>query len=621
MLRYQVMVSETPCNEPIGDSPAESPIEDKVVFFGDYESKDGYSAWYDCSLTRPASREVRDSYDQFCRSPTEVGSRDSMDALPHRKRALYEQQGSKMMLVKKFDSNASLQGKREGSANSFHGSKFKTITEEGSSDEDALRGNGNLKRSRKLPSHHWSTPAVFMVQDSNNNKDSDTDSVDSQRRSRRSRRLRPHSMYSSITDQRPQLLEVGPKLQCICEHDTVEEKLPVEKAPKRSHKVKRVESDNSDRDTSYLHLEKRNSFLDQLKTWDNDSDQGPKGRSPYDSHDRRNESESDSDHSISPSHSLVSLSDSESDRELAKNFHGADNIPGNRLSFVGEADQTHLFRTASFLKGVDSESASDGNSSDGHEKSDGKPSSPNVCQDIKPQTAVKADLRNIGQPDSADELKVCDPFFRPPHKVSRSPSNASSGVSSLQVSSSETNSVDSYSPCESRRSTRFSGGSSYSSGYGSSRSSYESQGIPPIKLSDRRSRGDNPQRSGRHSFPKLVEPYEWDASELEDVDTEGVAYNPKRYEELMALQKQLGVELDSGGSNEELRNDADLKKLTTSDLLKMQPKISPPRYKVDLLSDDEKDKRCSKLLAEYKTNKRAPARKSPQTTVYRTWHL
>lgn len=142
-----------------------------------------------------------------------------------------------------------------------------------------------------------------------------------------------------------------------------------------------------------------------------------------------------------------------------------------------------------------------------------------------------------------------------------------------------------------------------------------------MKARDRLSKEANPPKSVKSSFPKLVEPYEWDASGLEDCDTEGTSYNAKRFDELMALQKQLGVELDSGSSNEDMRNSADLEKLSASALLKMQPKISPPRYKVDMLSDDEKDKRCSKLLAEYKTNKKVPSRKSPQTTVYRTWHL
>ena len=213
MLRYAALVSSSPSHSP-EISSQDTVLSDKVRFFGDMETRDGMSAWYDCTLAKPASREVRDSYDQFCRQP-DVGSRDSMQSpigITARK-ASYEHLGPKV--VPKFGSNMSLP---EGRSSAFsRNPRFQPIKEESPRDRDVPRGNGTL--GRKQP-HHWSTPAVFTkrLEDTNNNSDekgSDTDSVDSRKRGRRGSRHRPHSLYEGklrpISEQ-----DSDPKLRCMC---------------------------------------------------------------------------------------------------------------------------------------------------------------------------------------------------------------------------------------------------------------------------------------------------------------------------------------------------------------------------------------------------------------------
>ena len=625
MLRYIEAVVGSPSNSSPADSPGDlspvdlSPVE-KVHYFGDgWETRDD---WYDCTLGTPVSREVRDSYDQFCKTSNDNGSRDSLNK-SHQGKRLYEQMGSKVFLVSKFDSNTSLQG-----YSTLKHPRFKAVREGGLREEGLRPGmprlpktDPNFKYARQQP-HHWSTPAVFTrhLESRNNREGSDSDSVDSVPRDRRSRRaVRPHSLYGSnslatraelkpITEQ-----DSDPKLRCVCEDDDDSDEVTCRfGGPKNSE------------DSSYLHLDRsesnRLSFVEQLKSWDGGSDDSL-GK-PYDSHDRRTASAqpveaterlgSDSENSISPAHSLVSLSESESDGEIGRKLHGSDGDV-NRLSVVGESDKVNMYRAVSYLKSMDSESSSD-------DQLKGI-SPPPGYKDKRIQSVTNLDLSSLQHADSLDELKACDPFYTGDARDSRSPSNASSGFCSIQVSSSETNSAQE-SPRESIKRTSRSSGSSRSSGYssvpGSLRSSLESKGeVSSSKLElPGKLNTSEPRDPGK--LPKHDEPYEWDpsSSELEELESEGSSYNPKAFENLLDLQRQLGVDLEDSGSSR-----GSLDKLSTSELLKYSPPVSPTKYKVDKLSDAEKNKRCSKLMQEYKTTRKIKNEIAAGSSIYRTWVL
>lgn len=648
MLRYTTLVN--------GTSPPRSPEvtsldSEKVHFFGDLETRDGQSAWYDCTLSKPASREVRDSYDQFCRPP-DVGSRDSIHKSPTE---MNGRKGShehlKPKVVQKFGSNSSLPERRTTSE-LFRNPRFQPIKEESPRERDVPRGNGNL--ARRQP-HHWSTPAVFTKrQDTNNNSDgkaSDSDSGDSSRRGR-TKRHRPHSLYEGKL--RP-ISEQGsdPKLRCTCDEEEESDdyfnyptlKLKDEGSPSLVGR-KSSETESS----SYLHLDRseshRSSFSEELKSW-NEHQPGK----PYDSHPNKDKGrpiDTDSENSVSPAISLASLSETESDREIARKLYDS-----NPNAIPNSAVAVAIPRVVTNLRSNDSESSSDERGGQGSRDRSQKLSPP-VYKEKKPASVTDLNLNPMERSDSMDQLKICDPFFQERHRVSRSSSNASSGIGSVQVSSSETNSIESPREARPRMSYRTSLDRT-SSGYASSRDSYDNPdrlrpGLVSARSSvssDRTSTGrassgyassrdsyENPDNLRPEDFskahaqirlrgrrPRSDEPYELDpsSSELDELETEGSSYNPKVYEEIMALQQEMGVNLDGSDSSRESLKE--MEKLSNSELLKYSPHLSPSKYKVDLYSDEEKDQRCSKLMAEYKTNKRLQDVKAKGSQIYRTWNL
>ena len=103
------------------------------------------------------------------------------------------------------------------------------------------------------------------------------------------------------------------------------------------------------------------------------------------------------------------------------------------------------------------------------------------------------------------------------------------------------------------------------------------------------------------------------------LDTEGASYDPKVYEDLMMLQQEMGVNLDGSDSSRESLKE--MEKLSNTELLNYSPELSPKKYKVDQLSDAEKDQRCSKLMEEYKTNKKLQNVRASGSHVYRSWDL
>lgn len=619
MLRYAKLVTSS---SPPRSPTASSEDSEKVHYFGDIESRDGQSAWYDCTLSKPASREVRDSYDQFCRQP-DIGSRDSIQKSPPEfgRKSSYEHLGSKAHVVQKFGSNNSLPERRDAFV--LRNPRFQPIQEEIPHDRDIPRGGAQL--GRRQP-HHWSTPAVFTRrEDSNNNSDgkaSDSDSGDSVRRGRKGRRHRPHSLYEGklrpISEQ-----DSDPKLRCTCDEEEESDeglKYPTQNGREvRStlslgRKIPEAES-------SYLHLERsdsqRLSFTDQLKGWSEKSLHGE----PYDKHSKKDKSsaapiDTDSENSVSPAISLVSLSETESDREIAQKLY--DSQPSGGAS-VRQPNAVALPRAVSKLKSVDSESSSDEHGKSGSRDRSRKPSPP-VYKDKKPPSVTDLKLNPIERADSMDQLKICDPFFQERHRVSRSSSNASSGICSVAVSSSETNSIES--PRDtSKRSSRSSDRTSTdraSSGYASSRDSYDN---PDRLRPEDFSKAHAQRRLTGKRFSPLEDPYELDpsSSEMDDLETEGASYNPKVYEDLMMLQQEMGVNLDGSDSSRESLKE--MEKLSNSELLRYSPNVSPTKYKVDQLSDAEKDQRCSKLMEEYKTNRKLQDVKATGSHVYRSWDL
>lgn len=593
-----------------------SPNRDKVTFFGDA----GSNAWYDCTLGRPASNEVRDSYDQFCRSPSsEIGSRDSLDrdAL---KRALYEHQGSKMHLVKKFDgSNNSLLFDKAGRP--IRGPRYRQSQPD--SDDPVL------KASKNSP-HHWSLPAVYSNHDAN--RDSDSDSVSSLGRRRR-RMNRPSSFYDGRSSLQRELVPIteqdsDPNLRCSCEEDENEE------TSKQSNDMGRGS------ESSYLHLERNDSlkketldelnridppkpFMDRLKAWDEESD-GSVGK-PYGPHPKLTDDEalqsidSNSDHSVSPAHSLASLTDSDVDGEISRQIDDA--LDNKRLSF----DTTKL-PGMPYMKHSDIDSASDiSDINDPRRKViNGHLSLPSY---LLPRDIA---LKNGMHASSLDQLKVCDPYYqrkrgKPP---SRSPSNASSGIYSVQVSSSETNSVDS--PIVSRRHSKGSARSSATSSGFESSSTRESFGyeIPPPFATWDPSKAVAMRNLHKHRFPYLDEPYEWDrectGSEFESGSEAGHFSKPNvisNMHQLLELQQRLGVDLESGSSNESLASKSKLEKMTLPEIMDYSPDVAPPSYEVDNYSPEEKDKRCSKLMDEFKANRKVQDERLNGCMIYQSWDL
>ncbi|XP_048588305.1 uncharacterized protein LOC116614255 isoform X2 [Nematostella vectensis] len=599
MLRHKDLIQESPYQ-----SPVHSP-KDKVLFFGEP------SGWYDCTLSRPASREVRDSYDQFCQSPADAGSRDSLDRAS-RKRALYEHKGSKIHLVKKFDSNSSLQFEKPPARES----RFSAIAEEVDLTDVSLIG------SHKRPHHHWSTPEVFRgsrVDDSNNNKEShnsDSESLDSFSRRRR-RRARPESYHEGAVSQQPELVPISeqdsnPSFKCLCE-DSTDEK----------------DAAKEDNRSSYLHLERndsqKSSFVDQLKGWEEEAI-----GQPYQRHERTKAgycNVSDSDNSVSPAHSLVSLSDSDVDAEIARKLHeGGESRP---LSYSGEPDKSHLYRAVSYLKSVDTGSASDTSEMDDKNVNtldrDRRQSRLSAQHNKDKEQEAVTTLKDIKCTDSLDQLKVCDPFYRAGSRPARTPSNASSGVFSVQVSSSETNSIESSPHQSRRRSARSSGTSSSGFDTASSRGSYSSEGFRTIDPA--RAHALRNTTAGR--FPHLEEPYEWDregtGSEFESgSDTGGFSFKPNmiaNMRHLLDLQRRLGIDLDSASSSESLPDKEKYEKMAATDALEFSPSLSPTKYHVDRYSLEEKDKRCSKLMEEYKANRRVEDEKLNGSIIYQSWDL
>ena len=613
MLRYAKLVT----NGSPPRSPVNSTEDEKVHYFGDSESRDGQSAWYDCTLAKPASREVRDSYDQFCRPPSDVGSRDSIQSPPG--------VGRKGYVVKKFGSNNSLPERRD--ASQFRYSRFQPIQEEIPRDRDDPRGGATL--GRRQP-HHWSTPAVFTRrQDSNNNSDgkgSDSDSVDSSRQTRKARpRHRPHSLYEGklrpISEQ-----DSDPKLRCTCDEEEESDegvKYPADKG--REGGTSSLGRKVPEPESSYLHLDRadsqRLSFTEQLKGWNEGSLKGK----PYDKHLKKDKNavplDTDSENSVSPAISMVSLSETESDREIARKLY--ESQPSNRNNnLTRPSDAVALPRIVTKLKSVDSESSSDEQGRSGIRDRSKKPS-PAVYKERKPPSVTDLNLSPVDRTDSMDQLKICDPFFQERHRVSRSSSNASSGICSVLVSSSETNSIESpreYSS-SSKRSSRSSDRTSTdraSSGYASSRDSYEN---PDRIRPEDFSKAHAQMRLKGTRFSPSDDPYELDpsSSEMDDVDTEGTSYNPQVFEDLMTLQQEMGVNLEGSDSSRESLKE--MEKLSNSELLRYSPEVSPTKYKVDRLSNVEKDQRCSKLMAEFKTNKKLQDVKASGSQVYRSWDL
>ncbi|PFX26807.1 uncharacterized protein LOC111328463 isoform X2 [Stylophora pistillata] len=621
MLRYaKLVMSASP-----PQSPTASEESEKVHYFGDLETEGGQSGWYDCTLAKPASREVRDSYDQFCRQP-DIGSRDSIQ-MSHSgfgRKGSIEQFGSKANSGQKFGSNNSLPEKKL-EVSVLRNQRFQPIQEEIPRDGDIPRGGTSLGRTQP---HHWSTPAVFTRrQDSSNNSDgkgSDSDSGDSMVRGRKGRRHRPHSLYEGklrpISEQ-----DSDPKLRCTCDDEEEEESDEGLKYPKR--RGREVSSTSSlgrklpEPESSYLHLERsdsqRLSFTDQLKGWGESTLAGQ----PYDKHSKNDKPsaapvDTDSENSVSPAISLVSLSETESDRDIAQKLNVSQ---PNGVADTRQSDVVALPRAVTKLTSVDSESSSDEHGNSRSRDRSKKPSPP-VYKNKKPPSVTDLNVNPIEPADSMDQLKLCDPFFQERHRVSRSSSNASSGICSVIVSSSETNSIES--PRDtSKRSSHSSDRTSTdraSSGYASSRDSYDNP--DRIRLEDYSKAHAQRRLRGKRATPH-EDPYELDpsSSEMEDLDIEGASYNPKVYEDLMMLQQEMGVNLEGSDSSRESLKE--MEKLSNTELLNYSPEVSPKKYKVDHLSDAEKDQRCSKLMKEYKTNKKLQDVRASGSHVYRSWDL
>lgn len=86
------------------------------------------------------------------------------------------------------------------------------------------------------------------------------------------------------------------------------------------------------------------------------------------------------------------------------------------------------------------------------------------------------------------------------------------------------------------------------------------------------------------------------------------------------MQQAMGVNLDGSDSSRESLKE--MAKLSNSEMMTYSPRMSPSKFKVDLYSDEEKDQRCTKLMAEYKTNKKLQDVKArPGSQIYRTWDL
>ncbi|XP_067038428.1 uncharacterized protein [Acropora muricata] len=625
-----------------GHSPELSLDSEKVRFFGDFETRDGQSAWYDCSLGKPASREVRDSFDQFCRA--DIGSKDSIHRSPtgsNGRKSSQDQIGSKG--APKFGSNVSLPEGKATNGN-FRNSRFTPIKEESPRERDVPRGKGTL--GRRQP-HHWSSPAVYSKrQDTNNNSDgknSDSDSGDSSSRGR-TRRHRPHSLYEGklrpISEQ-----DADGKLRCTCDADEESDDYANYPTLKLGEGGAPLTSESS----SYLHLDRSDTlkrpFPNRSKEWNE-----PTPGEPYASHRHRKPLDTDSENSISPAISLATLSETESDQEIARKLYGS-----RSSETTNGAVAATLPRAVKKLKSNDSESSSDEHGLQ-RSRDRSRKSSPPVYKVKKPASVTDLELKPVDRLDSMELLKACDPYFKNSNPVSRSSSNASSGIGSVPVSSCETNSIES--PRERR--PRFSSRTSLdraSSGYNSPRESLRSSSLRPSQMStsarssvssdrtstDRTSSGYTSSRdsyenteclrpedySKAHAQMRLSgkgrrsdETYDLDPSshDLHEVETEGSAYDPKVFEEIIAMQQAMGVNLDGSDSSRESLKE--MAKLSNSEMMTYSPSMSPSKFKVDLYSDEEKDQRCTKLMAEYKTNKKLQDVKArPGSQIYRTWDL
>lgn len=605
------------------DGPTEATVvsptspKDKVKFFGDVEQ----NGWFNCTLSRPASNEVRDSYDQFCRSPSDVGSRESLDRVAQ-KRALYEHKGSKIHLVKKFDSNSSLQydkGKQP-----LRGPRYKNI------DENLPPRPDVPLRQSKIHPHHWSSPAVysnlgdFRSNPVNRANDSDLDSSGSLGRRRR-RMHRPSSYYEGSVSLQPELNPITEQdsdtnLRCSCDDEQQHQG-----SPKSNGLVEGSES-------SYLHLERtdslKQSYTDRMKSWEEDSD-GSVGK-PYGPHPKEIEMnqlksiESDSENSISPAHSLVSLTDSDVDGEIARNIE-KDTVDSRRLSFSGEPDRSHLFRAESYIKSIDTDS-------DVSEMEDPKRKLYDAPHLVVNNVAAVSNLNDSMYSDSMDQLKACDPFYRiKPITVSRTPSNASSGIFSTQVSSSETNSIDS--PAVYRRSTKPNSSRSSatsSSGFetSSTRGSLGSESGPTSNWYDI-GKPYSSRNFSKQRFSHLEEPYEWDregtGSEFESgSETGGFSFRPNmiaNMRHLLELQRKLGIDLEGSGSSNESLVDKKQDDIIEPEAINGFDHEGSSKYNVDNYTFEEKDKRCSKLMDEFKANRKVQDEKLNGSIIYQSWDL
>lgn len=533
-----------------------------------------------------------------------------------------------MHLVKKFDgSNSSLQFDK---GRGMRGPRYKTPPP--GSDEDAA-----LKRSKDNP-HHWSLPAFYPNPAdwrNQSNRDSDSDSVSSLGRGRRRRMHRPSSYYEGSASLQRELVPITEQdsdtnLRCSCEEDEGDQESKVPNG-----------LDSRGSESSYLHLERNDSlkrsnldalnkieppslpYMDRLKAWDEESD-GSVGR-PYGPHPKLTDDEalqsidSTSENSVSPAHSLASLTDSDVDGEIARQINDA--LDGKRLS----ADSAMLTGIP-YTKHFDIETASDISEKGNPRKKvmNGHLSLPNY---LSPRNTPI--INNTMHADSLDQLKLCDPYYQRKrgNQVSRTPSNASSGIYSCQVSSSETNSVDS--PIVSRRQSKCSARSSAtSSGFESSSSARESLGSEaPIGYSFDPSKVVAMRNIHKHRFPYLDEPYEWDqgtGSELESGSEVGHYYKPNmiaNMHQLLDLQQRLGIDLESGSSNESLSSKSKLEKLTIPEMINYNPEVPLSSFEVDNYSAEEKDKRCSKLMNEFKANRKVQDEKLNGSMIYQSWDL
>ena len=155
------------------------------------------------------------------------------------------------------------------------------------------------------------------------------------------------------------------KLRCTCDEE--EESDEGLKYP--THKGREVSGTLSlgrkvpDTESSYLHLERadsqRLSFTEQLKGW---SEASLKGE-PYDKHSKNKNPvpllDTDSENSVSPALSLVSLSETDSDREIARHLYDSQPSTITNGSLTRQMDAVALPRAVTKLRSVDSESSSD----------------------------------------------------------------------------------------------------------------------------------------------------------------------------------------------------------------------------------------------------------------------